>query len=491
MPRRLVHPRPGYPKPDSHLTLDLGPHSNTDSTDPKDGTKLIAPVWSHAGNSSSSALSPSDTLGPPSSAASSFGSSPGCLGATPSRGSMEELFRPISDDQEMFRADSNPFAFTPGHLSRLINPKSLRAFLALGGLSGIEKGLRTDARSGLSMDETDLDDSVSFEDATGSQLPEYLLDEPKKEDGAPSYQRKRGQQYSDRKRIFGMNHLPEKKSKSFILLVWIALQDKIMILLSVAAVVSLALGLYQTFGQTSHDGKGVEWVEGVAIIVAIAVVSLVGAANDWKKERQFQKLNKKKDDREVNVIRSGKPSVISIHDILVGDLLMLEQGDVIPVDGIFVDGHNISCDESSATGESDVIKKTPAAIAQRMLQNPENEGDKIKKLDPFIISGARILDGVGSCLVTAVGPHSSHGRTMLSLRDDVELTPLQMKLNLLAGMYMLLTQRYSAKATNLFQVTSQSWVPPPVSCSSLSSSSSSSRGSRAAGKPPKKRASTL
>lgn len=66
------------------------------------------------------------------------------------------------------------------------------------------------------------------------------------------------------------------------------------------AVVSLAIGLYQTFGQPpEYDEDGnpkprVEWVEGVAIIVAIAIVSLVGAANDWQKERQFVKLNKRR-----------------------------------------------------------------------------------------------------------------------------------------------------------------------------------------------------
>jgi Ca2+-transporting ATPase len=377
---------------------------------------------------------------------------------------MEELFRPIPDDEDLFRTDNNPFAFTPGHLSRLINPKSLKTFLALGGLPGIEKGLRTDAKAGLGVDETDLPDAVSFEDATGSELPNSPLSGSEKP--ATTSHGKKGEAFFDRKRIFGMNHLPEKKSKSFLLLVWIALQDKIMILLGVAAVVSLALGLYQTFGQESHEGGGVEWIEGVAIIVAIAVVSLVGAANDWKKERQFQKLNKKKDDREIKVVRSGKPIVLSIHDVLVGDVLMLEQGDVIPVDGIFIDGHNISCDESSATGESDVIKKTTAAATLQALQNPEQDADQVKKLDPFIISGAKVLDGVGSCLVTAVGPHSSHGRTMLALRDDTELTPLQMKLNLLAGTYKSQEISRQAMLANLIQDTLRSLVPVLVSFSS-------------------------
>ncbi|WDK10157.1 calcium-translocating P-type ATPase [Colletotrichum graminicola] len=210
------------------------------------------------------------------------------------------------------------------------------------------------------------------------------------------------------------------------------MKDKVLILLSVAAVISLALGLYQTFGATHHEDETarLEWVEGVAIIVAITIVVVVGSLNDWQKERQFRKLNQKKEDRIVKVIRSGKPANLSVHEVLVGDVMLLEQGDIIPVDGVFIDGHNVSCDESSATGESDLIKKVPAdAVMKSLFEEEANP----KKLDPFIISGARVLDGVGTFLVTAVGQNSSHGKTMMSLRDDPGMTPLQLKLNILAG----------------------------------------------------------
>ncbi|KAH9908476.1 hypothetical protein F4778DRAFT_776773 [Xylariomycetidae sp. FL2044] len=70
-----------------------------------------------------------------------------------------------------FRVENNPFAFSPGQLNKLLNPKSLSAFYAMGGLAGIEKGLRTDRESGLSVDETHLDGTVSFADATSRQTP--------------------------------------------------------------------------------------------------------------------------------------------------------------------------------------------------------------------------------------------------------------------------------------------------------------------------------
>ncbi|KAF5017240.1 hypothetical protein F66182_10852 [Fusarium sp. NRRL 66182] len=352
------------------------------------------------------------------------------------KGDQQEILRPDPGQEALFNVENNPFAFSPGQLGKLINPKNLAAFAALGGLAGLEKGLRTDSRAGLSVDEGRLSDHVSFEDATATSPSEYSPKAPPMPtDVEPSQPVSHGHKdaFPDRKRVYGPNRLPEPKSKSFLELAWIALQDRVLILLCVAAVVSLALGLYQTFGGTHHEGEGanVEWVEGVAIVVAITIVVVVGAANDWQKERQFRKLNQKKEDRIVKLTRSGKPQNISIHDVLVGDVMFLEPGDVIPVDGVFIAGHNLSCDESSATGESDLIKKTPADVVLHSLLH--EQAPQLKKLDPFIISGAKVLDGVGTFLVTAVGEQSSHGKTMMSLRDDPGLTPLQAKLNLLAG----------------------------------------------------------
>lgn len=62
----------------------------------------------------------------------------------------------------MFLVPDNKFAFSPGQLSKLFNPKSLNAFYALGGLDGLERGLRTDVKSGLSNDEDELDGAVAF-----------------------------------------------------------------------------------------------------------------------------------------------------------------------------------------------------------------------------------------------------------------------------------------------------------------------------------------
>jgi Ca2+-transporting ATPase len=339
--------------------------------------------------------------------------------------SAEDALRPDRGNEKDFDVSNNPFAFSPGQLNKLLNPKSLSAFKALGGLQGLEKGLRTSTTAGLSVDEVRLDRSISFADATNSEKGKAFEDVPlvrrKSNDLAEKYEG----QFHDRLRVFRDNRLPERKPDSIFLLIWRTYNDKILILLTIAAVVSLSLGLYETFS----GGSSVDWVEGVAICVAIVIVVVVGAFNDYQKEKQFVKLNKRKDDREVKAIRSGKSMRISVYHVTVGDVLHLEPGDAVPADGVLISGHGIRCDESSATGESDQMKKTGAEeVWQQIMAGSAN-----KKLDPFIISGSKVLEGVGTYLVTSVGQNSSYGKILMSLRTKSEETPLQVKLGGLAN----------------------------------------------------------
>lgn len=355
----------------------------------------------------------------------------------------DEALVPDKGSEAEWDRENNPFAFTPGHMSKLLNPKSLGAFHAVGGLPGLQKGLRTDAAAGLSVDEGRLDGAVSFEEATTA---ESLSSGTMAGESPLAATEAGGQQatgsFEDRKRIFGDNRLPERKTKSILQLMWLAYNDKVLIVLTVAAVIALALGLYQALG--TPEG-GVDWIEGVAIIVAIVVVVVVGALNDWQKERQFAKLNKKKESRNVKVIRSGVTQEINVHDMLVGDVLMVEPGDVLPVDGILIAGHGIKCDESSATGESDVLKKVAGEEVYRAMDN----GEPLKKMDPFMISGGKVTEGFGRMLVTSTGIYSSYGKTMLSLQESTDATPLQSKLN---GLAEYIAKIGSAAALLLFVV---------------------------------------
>jgi Ca2+-transporting ATPase len=359
---------------------------------------------------------------------------------------LSEALTPDPRNEADFLIENNRFAFSPGQLNKMQNPKSLAAFHALGGLQGLERGLRTDLSAGLSNDEVALEGTVDFQQVTPplyNKRPS-ISKPPLDEDLTTSAPASAGQgsPFEDRIRVFSENRLPARKSTGFLKLFWIAYNDKIIILLTIAAVVSLSLGIYETV----DAGTGVDWVEGVAICVAILIVTVVTAVNDWQKERQFSKLNKKvcdnktpalstqtnfsqNDDRYVKLIRSGKSMKLSIYDVMVGDVLHLEPGDSIPADGVLISGHGVKCDESSATGESDQMKKLDGHEVWQQIV----EGSATKKIDPFMISGSNVLEGVGTYVVTSVGPYSSHGRIMMSLQTTNDPTPLQVKLGRLAN----------------------------------------------------------
>jgi len=339
----------------------------------------------------------------------------------------EEALRPDKGNEKDFEAPNNLFAFSPGQLNKLLEPKSLAAYKALGGIKGLEKGLQTDSKAGLSVDETSVSRKVDFEQAI-----EFARQNKGSGSGAVidldvivSGHEVKGQ-YHDRIRVFKNNRLPPKKSLSIWRLFYNAWNDQILIILTFAAAISLALGVYEAVGQNPDpgDGPSVDWVEGLAIMIAVILVVLVTGANDYRREKQFVVLNSKKDDRQVKAIRSGKSVMISVYDVVAGDVLHLESGDSIPADGILIDGHGIRCDESSATGESDAMRKT----AGQEVWNRIEDGTATSKLDPFIISGSKVLEGVGTYLVTSVGENSSFGKIMVSLQEENDETPLQVKL---------------------------------------------------------------
>ncbi|KAK9356401.1 hypothetical protein V1505DRAFT_369855 [Lipomyces doorenjongii] len=314
-----------------------------------------------------------------------------------------EALKQALEEEEPGLLDNTLFGVSPKQLG-LINheSQSLYVMQELGGIDGIATKLNTDLQSGLSVEED----------------------------------------FSARETVYDKNVLPDKSSTPLWKLMLIALSDKMLILLSIAAVITFALGMYETFGTpTEYDKQGnpmpkVDWIEGVAILVAVVVVVSVGALNDWQKELQFAKLNKRKDDREVKVIRSGKTINLSVFNVLVGDVMLIEPGDMVPVDGLFIQGHGVRCDESAATGESNALKKVPGRDAVAALERVGLSGNskELEKADAIILSGSKVLEGFGTFLVTAVGPNSAHGKTMMDLRSDEgnEVTPLQSKLNVIA-----------------------------------------------------------
>ncbi|XP_071805419.1 plasma membrane calcium-transporting ATPase 3-like [Asterias amurensis] len=191
---------------------------------------------------------------------------------------------------------------------------------------------------------------------------------------------------------YGRNEIPPKPPKSFIRLMWEAVQDATLIMLVIAAFISLGLAFLPTSSHHEAGETEAQWIEGAAILLAVIVVILVTAFNDWSKERQFRGLqNKIESEHKITVIRAGEAILVKVTEIVVGDVCMIRYGDLLPADGIVIQSNDLKVDESSLTGESDAIKKS------------------VEK-DPALLSGTHVLEGSGKMVVTAVGLNSQTGQ---------------------------------------------------------------------------------
>jgi Ca2+-transporting ATPase len=276
----------------------------------------------------------------------------------------------------------DPFRVSPDDLGDL----DARLLRKHGGLDGLAAELHTDARHGI-------DDDL----------------------------------WPARKRHFGDNHLPPPPSKSFFQFMFIAMQDKMLLLLCAASIASLGLGIYQ---RVKLEPQSLDFVEGVAILGTVLIIVLASSAVDYTKQDKFKKLNAKNQERKVKVRRAGKVQEILVFNLFVGDVVLFEAGDLLPADGVLIEGHNVSCDESSATGESEFLRKTPV----KAYLNTVDETKK-SRTTPFMISGSKIAEGVGSYLITAVGMRTTYGQMMASVQQEAPKTPLQVKLDKFAGAF--------------------------------------------------------
>ncbi|KAF1803679.1 PMCA-type calcium-translocating P-type ATPase [Mucor lusitanicus] len=357
---------------------------------------------------------------------------------------------------------ANPFAFSLEQMTSIVDRRYFQFLQHVGGIEGIAKGLHSNIKSGLDWNEANLAYIRMFD--LQSKKKQQEEEEEAFYNAQFPLSMHDSETFVQRRQVFGSNILPSVEEVTLLQLMWESFQDKTLILLTISAMISLTVGIYEDVHTVEYDAfgnkiPGVKWVEGVAIIVAVVLVVVVGSVNDFQKEKQFRSLNAKKDDRHVSAIRSGKHVLLSVYDVQVGDILKLEPGDIVCADGVFIEGHNLKCDESAATGESDAVRKLTWQECYHYQQPTQAQRHSFQSLvciseedfmahkeptrsssdafderqpDPFLISGSKIIEGVCSYLVTAIGPNSFHGRTLMALRTKDENTPLQDKLDVLA-----------------------------------------------------------
>ncbi|KPA74309.1 putative mitochondrial vacuolar-type Ca2 -ATPase [Leptomonas pyrrhocoris] len=220
---------------------------------------------------------------------------------------------------------------------------------------------------------------------------------------------------AERRRFFGKNALPEDPPLTFWEIYKGAWEDSMIRLLAAAALVSLVLGLtVPEPGETRANYK-TGWIEGFAILCSVFIVTSVSSVNDYRKEQKFHKLTEENSAQPIRVRRDGAEVTVDVTEIVVGDVVNLSPGLVVPVDGFFVRGMSVVIDESSVTGENDPKKKNAEA--------------------PIILTGTVVNTAEDAyMLACAVGERSFGGKLLMESRGAgaPRPTPLQERLDDLA-----------------------------------------------------------
>ncbi len=209
----------------------------------------------------------------------------------------------------------------------------------------------------------------------------------------------------DRLRKHGPNELSEKPRPGFLSLLLDQFNNFLVIILIVAAVLSILLG---------------EYIDAIAIIFIVVLNAVVGVIQESKAEKAIAAL-KKMAAPNAQVIRGGHQVMVPARELVAGDIVLLEAGNYVPADMRLVESVNLKIEEASLTGESVPVEKDAAVVLDKEIPL----GDR--KNSAFM--STLITYGRGKGLVTGTGMHTQIGMIaeMLQSYED-EDTPLQQKL---------------------------------------------------------------
>lgn len=204
----------------------------------------------------------------------------------------------------------------------------------------------------------------------------------------------------------GKNELRAKKARTILDMIVEQLTDKMIIILFIASILSFILG---------------ETLEGIVILVIICINAIVSIIQEKKAADAIAALNKM-NAPFATVLRDGDRKRIPVSELVTGDIVYLEDGNIVPADIRLIEEHQLMIDESSLTGESVPVKKDATVLLA--VNTP------LADRSNMVYSSTVVTYGSGYGVVTAIGMNTEVGKIarMLDSEDDLE-TPLKKKLN--------------------------------------------------------------
>ncbi len=205
---------------------------------------------------------------------------------------------------------------------------------------------------------------------------------------------------------YGPNELVEKGGRTRLDILREQLTGILTLLLIAAAILSMALG---------------DWLEAVVILIIVVLNAILGYIQEYRAEQAIAALKRMAVPR-VRVRREGQIQEISAREVVPGDIVILETGNIVPADGRVVQAFNLRVEEAALTGESEPVDKE----ADRVYTTERALGDRYNML----YSGTIVSYGHGEFVVTETGMRTELGRIAAMLQEmEPEQTPLQQRLN--------------------------------------------------------------
>ena len=213
-------------------------------------------------------------------------------------------------------------------------------------------------------------------------------------------------QVTDHREKYGENKLQEKKKKSTLLVFAEQFKDLLVIILIVAALISIATGDVEST---------------VVILAVITLNAILGTVQYVKAEKSLESL-KKLSAPVAKVIRDGQQLEIPASELVVGDIIKLEAGDVVPSDGRLLEAYSLKINESALTGESEAVEKDPSVIDSEKVALGDQKN--------MVFSSSLVTYGRGLAVITAVGHDTELGKIADLISNTAERkTPLQVNMD--------------------------------------------------------------
>ena len=220
------------------------------------------------------------------------------------------------------------------------------------------------------------------------------------------------EQVIESRRQHGANLLTTPKRKSLWVLFFEKFKDPIIRILLIAAFLSLAIGIIE------H-----QYAETVGIFCAIFLATGIAFWFEYDAMKKFDLLSSTNDQTPTKVIREGEVRQIPKHEVVVGDIVLLESGEEVPADGRLLEATALRINESTLTGELSVDKTTDPTHFDQEATYPSDR----------VMRGTTVMEGHGTMEVEAVGDMTEYGKVaeQATVESD-EQTPLNLQLSKLS-----------------------------------------------------------